>query len=154
MKNGFLLVYGEVEGKCIIEKKIDGGGYSQVATMTVIDGRAILDCRLVENYGESEQLSGVDSYSANVELDISILHRRLGHSGNDAVQKLLKGDIVRGIDKLKVEALAGSYFCKLRKLTQKPHLARVVNNEGVELPDLVVVDLAGPNRPQTLGGKK
>ena len=29
----------------------------------------------------------------------------------------------------------------------------MVNNKGVDLLDLVVVDLAGPNKPQTLGGK-
>ena len=49
LKNGFLPVYDEVEGKCIIKKTIDGGGYSQVATMTVINGRAPLDCRLLNN---------------------------------------------------------------------------------------------------------
>ena len=30
----------------------------------------------------------------------------------------------------------------------------MVNNKGVDLLDLMVVDLAGPNKPQTLGGKK
>ena len=39
-------------------------------------------------------------------------------------------------------------------MTQKPHPPTVVNNKGVDLLDLVVVDLAGPNKPQTLGGKK
>ena len=69
------------------------------------------------------------------------------------MQKLLKGDMVRGTSKAKVEELGGCDFCKLGKLTQKPHPATVVNNKGVDLLDLVVVDLAGPNKPQTLGGK-
>ena len=55
VEDGFLPVYGEVEGKCIIKKKIDDGGYSQVVTATVIDGRATLDCRLVENSSDMEQ---------------------------------------------------------------------------------------------------
>ena len=84
---------------------------------------------------------------------MNLLHRQLGHSGNDAMQKLLKGGLVRGIDKVKVEGLGGCDFSKLGKLTKKPHLAAVVNNKGVELLYLVVVDLAGPNIPQTLGGK-
>ena len=153
MKNVFLPVYGEVDGKCIIKKRTEGGGYNQVATMKVINGRATLDCRLVEYPGGSEQRSGVDSYIAKLELNMNLIHRRLGHLGNGAMQKLLKGDLVRGIGKVKVEALGGCDFCKLGKLTQKPHLATVVNNKGVELLDLVVVDLARPNRPQTLGGK-
>ena len=135
----------------LFKKRIDDGGYSQLATMTVIDERATLDCRVVEN--SSENVSGVDSYSAKVELDINLLHRRLGHSGNDAMQKLLKGGLVRGIDKVEVEALGSCDFCKLGKLTQKPHPIAVVNDKGIELLDLVVVDLAGPNIPQTLGGQ-
>ena len=150
-RSEFLPVYGEVDGKCVIKKRIEDGGNSQVATMTVIDGRATLDCRVVKN--SRENVSGVDSYRAKVELDMNLLHRRLGHSGNDAMQKLLKGGLIRGIDKVKVEALGGCDFCKLGKLTQKPHPAAVVNNKGVELLDLVVVDLAGPNISQTLGGK-
>ena len=55
---------------------------------------------------------------------------------------------------MKIEELGVCEVCKLGKMTQKPHPAAVVNNKGVELLDLVVVDLAGPNRPKTLGGKK
>ena len=157
IKKGYLPVYGEVEGKCLIKKRIASGGFSQVATMTVINGRSTLDCRPVDtshsSSGAALQQNSVDSYSAKVELNMDLLHRRLGHSGNDAMQKLLKGELVRGTEKVKVEALGGCDICKLGKLTQKPHPAAVVNNKGVELLDLVVVDLAGPNRPQTLGGK-
>ena len=42
--HGFWPIYGEVDGKCVIEKNMYDGGYSQVATMTVIDGRATLEC--------------------------------------------------------------------------------------------------------------
>ena len=69
------------------------------------------------------------------------------------MQKLLKCDLVRGTGEVKVEELGGCDFCKLGKLTQKPHPAAVVNNKGVDLLDLVVVDLAGPNKPHTLWGK-
>ena len=84
---------------------------------------------------------------------MGLLHRKLGHSENDVMQKMLKGDMVRGTNKVKVEELGGCDFCKLGKLTQKPRLVVVVNNKGVELLGLVVVDLAGPNKAQTLGGK-
>ena len=84
---------------------------------------------------------------------MGLLHRRLGHSGNDAMEKLLKSDLVRGTSQVKIEELGGCDFCKLGKLTQRPHPAAVVNNKGADLLDLVVVDLAGPNKPLTLGGK-
>ena len=53
---------------------------------------------------------------------------------------------------VKIEELGFCEVCKLGKMTQKSHPAAVVDNKGVELLDVVVVDLAGPNRPQTLGG--
>ena len=157
IRGGFLPVYGEVEGKCLIKKRSESGELVQVATMSVVNGRSTLDCRLVEHTysssGAAPQTHTYDSFNAKVELTMGLLHRRMGHSGNDAMQKMLRGDMVRGASKVKIEELGGCDFCKLGKLTQKPHPAAVVNNKGVELLDLVVVDLAGPNRPQTLGGK-
>ena len=61
--------------------------------------------------------------------------------------------MVRGTIPVKIEDLGGCDFCKLGKLPQKPHPSTVVNNKGADLLDLVVVDLAGRNKPQTLGGK-
>ena len=157
LNHGFIPVYGEVEGKCLIKKRTADGGLSQVATMTVINGRSTLDCRLLNNSDSSSgaalQRTTVDTFNAKVELNVNLLHRRLGHTGNDALQKLLRGELVRGISKVRVETLDNCDHCKLGKLTQKPHPATVVNNKGVYMLDLVVVDLAGPNRPQTLGGK-
>ena len=60
---------------------------------------------------------------------MGLLHRRMGHSGNDAMQKLLKGDLVRVTSHVKIEELGGCDFCKLGKLTQKPHPAAVVDNK-------------------------
>ena len=59
--------------------------------------------------------------------------------------------MVRGIDKVKIRDLSPCDFCKLGKTSQQPHISS--NNRGTELLALVVVDLARPNRPQTLGGK-
>ena len=150
IKRGFLPVYGEVEGKCLIMKKTSDGKMIQHASMTMRNGRATLDCKLLNSdLRSSGPAPQIESYK--VELDIQLLHRRLGHSGNDAMQKLLRGNMVRGIDKVKIKDLSACDFCKLGKATQQPHPAGA--NRGAELLGLVVVDLAGPNRPQTLGGK-
>ena len=74
----------------------------------------------MKNFGETWQLSGVDSYK--VPRWSSILIEL--HLINKSKQKLWKGDLVRGIDKVKVEALEGCDFCKVGKLTQKPHPER------------------------------
>ena len=157
IQGGYIPVYGEVEGKCLIKKRSADGDLVQVATMSVLRGRATLDCRLVEHFdgssGAAPQIHTSDSFSAKMELTMGLLHRRMGHSGSEAMQKLLRGDMVRGVSKVKIEELGSCDFCKLGKLSQKPHPAAVVDNKGADLLDLVVVDLAGPNRPQTLGGK-
>lgn len=152
INKGYVPVYGEVDNKCIIKRKDDNGVLRQHASMTMRNGRATLDCKFVDG---SLRCSGpvlpIDSYK--VEVDVQLLHRRLGHSGNEAMRKLLNAKLVRGVDKIKVKDLDPCDFCKLGKTSQQPHPAAVVNNKGTALLDLVVVDLAGPNRPQTLGGK-
>ena len=120
--------------------------------MSIKNGRSTLDCQLVDSpLRSSGAAQQIDTYK--VELDMQLLHRRLGHSGNDAMRKLLNGHLVRGIDNVKIQVISACDFCELGKLSQKPHPSAIVNNKGTELLDLVVVDLAGPNRPQTLGGK-
>ena len=84
---------------------------------------------------------------------MQLLHRRMGHSGIDPMKKLLFGKLVRGIDSIKIEDLQPCDFCKQGKLSRGPHPVADVSNKGTKLLDLVVVDLAGPNRPQTLGRK-
>ena len=84
---------------------------------------------------------------------MQLLHRRLGHSGIDATRKLMIGKLVRGVDNIKMGDLRPCDFCKQGKFPQGPHPVVDVSNKGTRLLYLVVVDLAGPNRPQTLGRK-
>ena len=67
-------MYGEVEGKCIIKKRSAAGDLIQVASMTVVHGRATLDCRLVDHTDNSSgaalQTHTFDGFNAKVELDL------------------------------------------------------------------------------------
>ena len=47
---GYIPVFGEKAGKCLIKEPIDGEVLVQVATMTVKTGRLTLDCRVVDAY--------------------------------------------------------------------------------------------------------
>ena len=69
------------------------------------------------------------------------------------MKKLLMGKLVRGIEGVKVQDLQPCDFCKVGKLPHGPHPLAAVDNKDSRLLDLVVVDLAVPNRPQTLGHK-
>ena len=149
---GYLPVYGEVPNKCVIKKVAADGSLTQVATMTIVKGRSTLDCypttSPLRTSGPAPQIDIL-----KVELDMQLLHRRMGHSGVDAMRKLIMGKLVRGIEGVKVKDLLPCDFCKMGKLPQGPHPVAAVDNKGSRLLDLVVVDLAGPNRPQTLGHK-
>ena len=83
LSKGYLPVYGEVDNERIIKEKDSTGKMVQVAAMTMNNGRATLDCVL---YNDTRRSSGpaphIDTFK--VELDMQLLHRRLGHSGIDA----------------------------------------------------------------------
>ena len=137
---GYFPVYGEVANKCIIKKVDDSGEAVQIATMSITKGRATLDCQPTSSPRRSSgPVLQVDTFK--VELNMQLLHRRMGHSGIDAMRMLLMGKLVRGIDSIKIEDLLPCDFCKQGKLPQGPHPAADVINKGTRLLDLVVVDL-------------
>ena len=97
----YLPVYGEVPDKCVIKKVGTDGVLTQVATMTIKRGRSTLDC----SSPTSPRRSSGPAPLINIlkaELNMQLLHRRLGHSGIDAMRKLLVGKLVRGIEGVKV----------------------------------------------------
>lgn len=75
IKAGFVPVYGEVEGKCLIKKKTASGELVQVATMTVVNGRSTLDCVIVNNISNSSSgaallTSETGGFNMKTELDM------------------------------------------------------------------------------------
>ena len=89
---GYLPVYGEVADKCIIKRTKTEGSMIQIATMSMKNGRGTLVCQLFSN---SRRSSGpaLQFDTFRVELNIQLLHRRLGHSGIDAMRKLMSGKL-------------------------------------------------------------
>ena len=84
---------------------------------------------------------------------MNLLHRRLGHSGEAALQRLLQGNMAIGVSVKPRSKVDFCDSCQLGKLTRPPHPA-VVFDHGTSYPlHLVVVDLAGPLNPRSLGGK-
>ena len=82
---GYLQVYGEVPNKCVIKKVAADGTLTQVATMTIKKGRATLDCDPTTSpLRTSGPASQIDILK--VELNMQLLHRRMGHSGIDAMR--------------------------------------------------------------------
>ena len=101
---GYLPVYGEVADKCIIKKVAADGALTQIATMTIKKGIATLDCAPTTSPRRNSR-PALQIGILKVELNMQLLHRRMGHSGIDAMRKLLMGKLVRGIDSIKIEDL-------------------------------------------------
>ena len=99
---GYIPVYGEVANKCIIKKLYAKGAKIQVATMSIIKGRLTLDC---DYFSSPRRSSGLAPQIGTFRVELDMLHRRMGHSGIDAMRKLLFKKLVRGIDSVKIEDL-------------------------------------------------
>ena len=115
-------------------------------------GCLTLDCKIMcsplsplPSLRLAEALSG--------SLSMNLLHRRLGHSGEATLQRLLQGNMAIGVSIKPGSKVDFCDSCQLGKLTRPPHPA-VVFYHGTTYPlHLVVVDLAGPVTPRSLGGK-
>ena len=149
---GYLPVFGEIDGKVLIEKMGQKGSLEQVATMSVSRGKLTLDCRQVMPVKGIQR--GLGHVVMAAQLTLPLLHRRLGHSAEGTLHKMIKGNMVRGIDKVEQTSLGICDPCKLGKNSLHPHHQVPAAHHGQYPLDLVVVDLAGPNRPQTIGGKR
>ena len=80
-----------------------------------------------------------------------LLHRRLGHSGQAALHRLMHENMATGVN-VKLGSNIGT--CdpgQLGKLTRPPHLAVAFDHGTTFALELVVMDLAGPIKPCSLG---
>ena len=85
---GFIPVYDKVEGKVVINKKDPTGGHTQVALLSETkQGRLTLDCKIL--YTTSLMPSVHQAEALVGSLTMNLLHRRLGHSGEATLHRLL-----------------------------------------------------------------
>ena len=141
---GYILVYGEVEGKCIIKKKSDNGDMIQVATMSMKNGRATLDCKLRSSAAD-RCIQGAARHETSPSTTRTLQQRR-----HEKIAEWILGSGHRQREDQRYKRMR---ILQVGKTVAGPHPSAVVNYKVTEFLDLVVVDLAGPKRPQNLGGK-
>ena len=91
----------------------------------------------------------VEVFSNSLSMDM--FHRRLGHSGEGALRRLLRGNMATGIGQVSGD-VSPCDSCQLGKLTRPPHPAVSFSHGTTNALELVVMALAGPVRPDNLGG--
>ena len=84
---------------------------------------------------------------------MTLLHRRLGHSGQLAIKRLLSKNMVTSIAVVKGNEIEPCDACQLGKLTRGPHPLRPFLHNTTFPLQLVVTDMAGPVRPKKIGGR-
>ncbi|KAI3720023.1 hypothetical protein L6452_20930 [Arctium lappa] len=80
-------------------------------------------------------------------------HRRLSHLNFRYINKLVSGKLVKGLPELKYEKEHLCAACEKGKMKRAPHKPKPEPSTNSPL-ELLHIDLCGPMRTQSLGGKK
>ncbi|UYV65302.1 hypothetical protein LAZ67_3003881 [Cordylochernes scorpioides] len=78
-------------------------------------------------------------------------HRRLGHPSDNKLDLILKNNLLKGLDSIN-GTLDQSDACSLGKMTKVPYVHTDSNQESYSF-EAIYVDLCGPMRINSLGGK-
>ena len=91
--------------------------------------------------------------NAKIKETSTLWHRRLGHASLHTISKLISKDLVKGLPKLKIEFNSICDACQLGKQTRESFKSKNVVSTSRPL-ELLHMDLFGPTRTTSLGGKK
>ena len=146
----FILVFNEVADKVVIKKLLPHGGVEQVALLSRSKvGRLTMDCRIFSSPPTLPSMQQAEVFVNNLSMDL--LHRRLGHSGEASLRRLLKEDMATGVSPVSGN-ISPCDPCRLGKITRPPHPAVDFSHGTTYALQLVVMDLAGPVKTRSLGG--
>ena len=156
---GFIPVNSEVPSKLVIKKRLQSGALQQVALMSESDkGRLTLDSKIISTASTSTtplsfpplpSLEQAEIPSNN--LSMQLLHCRLGHSEEVALRRLLHENMETGVS-VKLGSNIGTCDpCQLGRLTRPPHPSFAFYHGTSFALEVVVMDLAGPVKPHSLG---
>jgi hypothetical protein len=123
----------------------------------ILDSRGDLVCMVVPEgqvyRGDFSQSSGVERYFlAGSSSELWKWHRKLGHLSIDFLSRLGKLNLVRGLPRLRFKKELVCAPCRHAKMVASSHppLTDVITERPCEL---VHMDLVGPDRVRSAGGK-
>ena len=85
--NNVTPLFNAIPSKAILNKLLQEGNQQQIGLMTVHKGRLTLD------YSMAEAAPSIKAEVYSCQLTMSLLHRRLGHNGQAALQRLLSANM-------------------------------------------------------------
>ena len=120
----------------------------QIATMREsLKARPTLVCK---GLNEHEEMEGEVLGGKGISMEL--LHKRLGHTSQGGMERLVREQLVRGLE----EGIKGDFGmcrgCKLGKSSEKSHPRKTQEYRATEPLELVHTDIAGPFNPKAIGG--
>ena len=122
----------------------------QIATMReTTKARPTLICTRME---ECEyEMEGEALGAKGVQMDL--LHRRLGHTSQSVIERLVREQLVRGLEEGVTGEMGMCRGCKMGRSSEKPHPRKDQQYRAKEQLELVHVDIAGPFSPKSVDKK-
>ena len=120
----------------------------QIATMREsLKARPTLVC---------ERLNGLEEMEGEIlggkGISMELLHKRLGHTSQSGMERLVREQLVRGLE----EGMKGDFGmcrgCKMGRSSEKSHPRKSQEYRAKEPLELVHTDIAGPFNPKAIGG--
>ena len=136
-------------GKQILIRNKEG---QQIATMQEsLKARPTLVCKGLNVREEMEgEMEGEILGGKGISMEL--LHKRLGHTSQGGMERLVREQMVRGLE----EGMKGDFGmcrgCKLGKSSEKSHPRKSQEYRATEPLELVHTDIAGPFNPKAIGG--
>ena len=120
----------------------------QIATMQEsLKARPTLICKglNIREEMEGEVLGGKG-------ISMELLHKRLGHTSQGGMERLVREQMVRGLE----EGVKGDFGmcrgCKMGKSSEQPHPRKAQEFRATEPLELIHTDIAGPFSPKAIEG--
>jgi len=119
-----------------------------VVDMIPIKENSTNECNNAYINNKSNKDATSDKFNENIE---NIWHRRLGHVNNKYIQRLIKENLVIGINNKLREINCEA--CKICKLSRMPHKS-VMYEQSNEVLELLHLDVCGPMPVNSIGGSR
>ena len=84
---------------------------------------------------------------------MELLHKRLGHTSQSVMERLVKDQLVRGLEEGVVGDLGMCRGCKMGRSSDVTHPKKDPQYRAREQLELVHTDIAGPFKPKSADGK-
>ena len=123
-------------------------GGDQIATMReTLKARPTLICMRLN---EGEEMEGEVLGGKGIQMEL--LHKRLGHTSQSVIERLVREQMVRGLEDGVMGEFGMCRGCKMGKSSEKSHSRKDPEFRAKEPLDLIHTDIAGPFNPKAIEG--